>query len=125
MIMLRVKELLAKILTAPTGENLGTLVFPYTVPKTGVLTINLPTRNIGSTTGAYYYLRVNDMTGYQCTWNGIANGGQASMTIAVKKGDVLTGMSNNVNNPTGYLYPYWGGVLPKGIFCRRKVVAVC
>lgn len=128
--MLDLKALLSKILQMlqpPNRMSLGSVALPYTIPKTGILTVNIATRNVGSSAGAYLYLKINSLGGYQCTWNGRANGGQASMTIAVKKGDVITGVSNNIASAYWYLYPYYstngGGYLtskPYAIFSHLE-----
>lgn len=112
--MLGIKELVLKILQRIDGQAAPVIVtstvsLPYTVPCDGVLTMNLATRSVSASTGAYLYLKRNNANVYTACWNGIANGGQASITFGVKKGDVITGASNNINSTSLQIIPFMGG----------------
>lgn len=108
--MKTIRELIEGILPGDL-IHIGSVALPYTIQKTGILTINITTKNISSSTPAYLYLKKNSMAGYQCCWSGFASGGQSSISMGVRKGDVITGVSNNINTADWNLLPIIGGVL--------------
>lgn len=88
------------------AEKITVSSFPYTAEKSGILQL------YGSyTTGgasAYVYAYVGTVTGSNCLGaiTGTANGGRWSISIPVKKGDVVTLQTSGTNQLIGELVAF-------------------
>lgn len=108
--MLNAKKLLTKVLDTlsvilggtATIEK-GTISFPYTATKDGILTIRIASTNAGQNTSSYAYFSIDETI--VAGWSGHATGGTNSVCFGVKKGEQVNMIGAQISSFNYRLLP--------------------